>query len=127
MGSIPSSSKARCWVGVGSAATVTAWSGLPAKVIRLRMSEARWSSRVRRLCTGRPSAVVRVAAFRLALGEKLFVDYAGMTVPLRIDGWEHPAQVFVAAMGVSGRLYAEATLVQIVDDWCATVGGPWPQ
>ena len=53
-------------------------------------------------------------------GEKLFVDYAGMTVPLRIDGSEHPAQVFVAAMGVSGRLYAEATLTQKVDDWCAS-------
>ena len=53
-------------------------------------------------------------------GEKLFVDYAGMTVPLRVDGSEHPAQVFVAAMGVSGRLYAEATLTQKVDDWCAS-------
>ena len=53
-------------------------------------------------------------------GEKLFVDCAGMTVPLRIDGKEHQAQVFVAAMGVSGRLYAEATLTQKVDDWCAS-------
>ena len=53
-------------------------------------------------------------------GEKLFVDYAGMTVPVLIDGKEHQAQVFVASMGVSGRLYAEATLSQKIDDWCAS-------
>ena len=53
-------------------------------------------------------------------GEKLFVDYAGMTVPVLIDGKEHQAQVFVASMGVSGRLYAEATLSQKTDDWCAS-------
>ena len=45
-------------------------------------------------------------------GERLFVDYAGMTVPVLIDGVEREAQVFVASMGVSGRLYAEATLTQ---------------
>ena len=53
-------------------------------------------------------------------GERLFVDYAGMTVPLLVDGKEHEAQVFVASMGVSGRLYAEATLSQKIDDWCAS-------
>ena len=53
-------------------------------------------------------------------GERLFVDYAGMTVPLVIDGKERQAQVFVASMGVSGRLYAEATLTQKIDDWCAS-------
>ena len=53
-------------------------------------------------------------------GERLFVDYAGMTVPLLVDGIEHEAQVFVASMGVSGRLYAEATLTQKIDDWCAS-------
>ena len=53
-------------------------------------------------------------------GERLFVDYAGMTVPLLIDGTEREAQVFVASMGVSGRLYAEATLSQKIDDWCAS-------
>ena len=35
-------------------------------------------------------------------GERLFVDYAGMTVPILLDGIEHEAQVFVASMGVSG-------------------------
>ena len=53
-------------------------------------------------------------------GERLFVDYAGMTIPIMIDGVEHKAQVFVASMGVSGRLYAEATLTQKIDDWCAS-------
>ena len=36
-------------------------------------------------------------------GERLFVDYAGMTVRVFIDGVEHDAQLFVASMGVSGR------------------------
>ncbi|MYJ71490.1 MAG: IS21 family transposase [Rhodospirillaceae bacterium] len=53
-------------------------------------------------------------------GERLFVDYAGMTVPLLVDGVACEAQVFVASMGVSGRLYAEATLSQKIDDWCAS-------
>ena len=53
-------------------------------------------------------------------GERLFVDYAGMTAPLLVDGVEHEAQVFVASMGVSGRLYAEATLTQKIEDWCAS-------
>ena len=53
-------------------------------------------------------------------GERLFVDYAGMTIALLVDGVEHKAQVFVASMGVSGRLYAEATLTQKIEDWCAS-------
>ena len=53
-------------------------------------------------------------------GERLFVDYAGMTIPIMLGGVEHQAQVFVASMGVSGRLYAEATLSQKIDDWCAS-------
>ena len=53
-------------------------------------------------------------------GERLFVDYAGTAVPLVIDGRKHTAQVFVAAMGVSGRLYVEATLTQKVEDWCGS-------
>ena len=53
-------------------------------------------------------------------GERLFVDYAGMTIPIVIDGVEHKAQVFVASMGISGRLYAEATLTQKIEDWCAS-------
>ena len=41
-------------------------------------------------------------------GERLFVDYAGMTVPVFIDGVGHDAQLFVASMGVSVRAYVEA-------------------
>ena len=43
-----------------------------------------------------------------------------MTAPLLVEGVEHEAQVFVASMGVSGRLYAEATLTQKIEDWCAS-------
>ena len=53
-------------------------------------------------------------------GERLFLDYAGMTVPLLQDGTTHRAQVFTASMGVSGLVYAEATLTQNIDDWCAS-------
>ena len=51
-------------------------------------------------------------------GERLFVDHAGMTAPLFLDGVEHKAQVFVASMGVSGLTHAEASLTRNIDDWC---------
>ena len=47
-------------------------------------------------------------------GERLFVDYAGETVPLLIYRVEREAQVSVALMGVSGRLYAEAILAYLL-------------
>ncbi|MFQ5346045.1 MAG: IS21 family transposase [Mariprofundus sp.] len=52
-------------------------------------------------------------------GEKLFVDYAGQTIPIvdRTTGEEHPAQVFVAVMGASNYTFAEATLTQGLEDW----------
>ena len=52
-------------------------------------------------------------------GEKLFVDYAGMSLPL-IDpktGEITDAQIFVATLGASSYTYAEATLTQSVPDW----------
>ncbi len=52
-------------------------------------------------------------------GEKLFVDYAGMTVGI-IDpstGEERQAQLFVAALGASGYTYAEVTWTQGLEDW----------
>jgi len=52
-------------------------------------------------------------------GEKLFVDYAGLTVPL-IDpksGEVTNAEVFVATWGASSFIYAEATLTQTLPDW----------
>ena len=53
-------------------------------------------------------------------GEKLFVDYAGQTVPI-VDpdtGETHKAQIFVAVMGASNYTFAEATWSQKMEDWC---------
>ena len=55
-------------------------------------------------------------------GEKLFVDYAGDTVPVivnRLTGETRPAQIFVAVMGASNLTYAEATWSQSLPDWIA--------
>ena len=52
-------------------------------------------------------------------GEKLFVDYAGQTVPV-IDaatGEERRAHVFVAVWGASNFTYAEATWTETKRDW----------
>jgi transposase len=53
-------------------------------------------------------------------GEKLFVDYAGDNVPVIIDrltGEIRDAQIFVAVMGASNFVYAEATWSQGLGDW----------
>lgn len=47
-------------------------------------------------------------------GEKMFVDYAGSTVPLS-DGSR--AQVFVSAMAASSYVFACATPAQRLEDW----------
>ena len=55
-------------------------------------------------------------------GEKLFVDYAGQTVPI-VDpqtGEIHEAQVFVAVLGASSYTFAEATLTQGLEDWLSS-------
>ena len=52
-------------------------------------------------------------------GEKLFLDYAGQTVPI-IDpatGEIHEAQIFIAALGASNHTFAEATLGQDLPSW----------
>ena len=52
-------------------------------------------------------------------GEKLFVDYAGQTMPV-IDGASgeiRQAQLFVAVLGASNYTYAEATWSQQLADW----------
>ncbi len=57
-------------------------------------------------------------------GEKLFVDYAGQTVPV-VDGRTgeiHPAQIFVAVLGASNYTYAEATWTQQLPDWIGAHG-----
>jgi transposase len=68
-----------------------------------------WASRV--------SVTMRQAH---AGGDKLFVDYAGDTVPVIIDrlsGTTRPAQIFVAVMGASNFTYAEASWTQALGDW----------
>ncbi|HAG59433.1 MAG TPA: IS21 family transposase [Arthrobacter bacterium] len=52
-------------------------------------------------------------------GEKLFVDYAGRTMPVTdpATGEVRQAQIFVAVLGASNYTYAEATWSQDVADW----------
>ena len=52
-------------------------------------------------------------------GEKLFVDYAGQTLPIvnRHSGEIREAQLFVAALGASSQTFAEATWTQGLPDW----------
>ncbi len=55
-------------------------------------------------------------------GEKLFIDYAGQTMPV-VDpetGEERQAQVFVAVLGASSYTFAEATWTQTLPDWTAS-------
>lgn len=55
-------------------------------------------------------------------GEKLFVDYAGQTVPI-VDpgsGEIRYAQIFVAVLGASNYTYAEATWTQALPDWISS-------
>ena len=55
-------------------------------------------------------------------GEKLFVDYAGQTVPVLDErtGEIRSAQIFVAVLGASNYTYAEATYSQSLPDWIAS-------
>lgn len=57
-------------------------------------------------------------------GDKLFVDYAGQTVPVvdRHSGELRPAQVFVAVLGASNYTFAEATWSQALPDWLGSHG-----
>jgi transposase len=51
-------------------------------------------------------------------GEKLFVDWAGATLPVyQPDGSVQPAPLFVSALGVSSYTYAEATANQQMENW----------
>lgn len=52
-------------------------------------------------------------------GEKVFVDYAGHTMPIvnRMTGEVSEAQVFVATLGASNYTYVEATFSQGLRDW----------
>src|ERR1051326_2609431 len=61
-------------------------------------------------------------------GEKLFVDYAGATVPI-VDvktGILHEASIFVAVLGASNYTYAEATWNQDLASWIGSrMSAPW--
>lgn len=52
-------------------------------------------------------------------GEKMFVDYAGQTVPVvdRNTGEVRDAQIFVAVLGASNATFAEATWDQSLPSW----------
>lgn len=55
-------------------------------------------------------------------GEKMIVDYAGMTMPItnRETGEVTEAEIFVAALGASNKTYAEATQSQSLPDWISS-------
>ncbi|HAT8127276.1 TPA: IS21 family transposase [Legionella pneumophila] len=52
-------------------------------------------------------------------GEKLFVDYSGLTVPWidKLTGEVHRAQIFVAVLGASNYTFIEATPDQSIFSW----------
>jgi transposase len=54
-----------------------------------------------------------------AAGERLFVDFAGQTVPVTdpITGTVRQAQIFVAALGASNYTYAGGRWSQGLADW----------
>ena len=55
-------------------------------------------------------------------GEKTFVDYAGLTMEVidPLTGQVNRAQVFVAALGASHYIYAEATVSQSLTCWLSS-------
>ncbi|MDD2497108.1 MAG: hypothetical protein PHY90_03080 [Desulfitobacteriaceae bacterium] len=52
-------------------------------------------------------------------GEKLFVDWAGQTVPIvnKETGETRPAYIFIAVLGASNYTYSEASLSQDLPTW----------
>jgi transposase len=56
-------------------------------------------------------------------GERLFVDYAGQTVPVvdALSGEIRRAQIFVAVLGASNYTYACATWQQTAADWVGAI------
>jgi transposase len=52
-------------------------------------------------------------------GDKLFVDYAGQTMPVieRTTGEVRQAQIFIGVLGASNYTYAEATWTQSLPEW----------
>ena len=60
-------------------------------------------------------------------GEKMFVDYAGRTVPIYGYGGQvaFQAHLFISAMGASGCAYAEATRSETLRTGSAVTCGRW--
>jgi transposase len=53
-------------------------------------------------------------------GQKMFVDWAGMTMPIhQADGTTADASIFVAVLGFSNKTYAEAFANQQLPSWIA--------
>ena len=52
-------------------------------------------------------------------GEKMFIDYAGQTIPWtdRLTGEVYQAEMFLAVLGASNYTFAEATRSQKMPDW----------
>lgn len=75
-----------------------------------------WFCQSYRLWSGKLDLVMRQEH---RAGEKLFVDYAGQTVPVteRATGEIRQAQIFVAVLGASNYTYAEASWTQTLPDW----------
>ena len=107
------------------------WAELKRKHVTLQML---WDEYIERCPDGyrysRFCELYRSWALRLSLtmrqthsgGDKLFVDYAGDTVPViidRLNGKTRPAQIFVAVLGASNFTYAEANWTQGLGDWIA--------
>lgn len=57
-------------------------------------------------------------------GEKLYVDYAGLTISITdpVTGEIKEAQIFVATLGASNYSYAEASWTQNLADWLGAHG-----
>ena len=52
-------------------------------------------------------------------GERLYEDYSGLKMFFvnRETGEKHDCELFVTALGLSGKIYTEATLTQQIPDW----------
>lgn len=57
-----------------------------------------------------------------AAGEKVFIDYAGQTIPIwdTATGECREAQIFLGVLGASNYTYVEATWTQTTTDWLAS-------
>lgn len=75
-----------------------------------------WFCQAYRTWAGKLNVVMRQSH---RAGEKLFVDYAGHTLPIvnGQTGEVHDAQIFIAVLGASNYTYAEATWSQNLSDW----------